>query len=130
MWKWASEKLKEMGLLELSEKAKEIDNIMVSLYGTGDTEKFKEDLLSINYTYEKKKKEGLSSRLYFVESILDDEEYTIACEKNPIDYYVTDEYCKCCEFAKKHGTCEEGNMMTEVTDAMAEIRRCIDKHSN
>ena len=124
MWKWISEKLEEMGLLELSEKAREIDSILTNMYGTSDTEKFIEDLESIENAYNNRRE--LSLRLLLIMSICNDEEYTIACVRNPVDYYVTDEYCKQCELAMKYGECGEGNILDKFSDAISKIHRCLD----
>jgi len=100
-WEWITEKLEELGLVDLAAKAREIETILKRLYGDTITEFWEENFDNIESEY--RTQETLENKLKIIFDIARNANYCVAC----IEHHV----CSTCEFGKIAGICTEENSM-------------------
>ena len=96
-WEWISNRLKELEYTELSELAKEIDNIMYSVYKPRKfTLYWKTYYKSLNNLY--KIEETLSKKLSFIKTTSESWQSCLGC-------VISNRFCRKCKFGDIAGRC-------------------------
>ena len=88
-WEWVAEKCEELGFYKASKVAREIDKVLVEIYGDKHTEAWEEDYMYIN---------SREATIPLIVGVVQMREYCIACE-------IHKDNCSECKFVKKVGEC-------------------------